>query len=139
MGVLHPWRGPDGHLRLYFDECRADTYAPLAGVIETECCTSVSVHDGPVLAALGGAGFTENRRENDYEIPVARAEAPVPVPPGMRIITADRTELEPLMMLDCDPCGHSRVRGLAPGSCVVPGGDIRLAVLRPAGIPCGAR
>lgn len=55
MGALHPWHGPDGRLRLYYDKCR-------------------------------------------------------PVPPGIRVITADATELEPLMMLDCE------IRADIPGS-----------------------
>jgi ribosomal protein S18 acetylase RimI-like enzyme len=99
VGVLHSWRSPDGRLRLYYGKCRPDAYAPLADVIEPECYVTARVGDGAMLTALRGAGFIENRRENDYEIPVTRTEAPVPA--GIRVITADKTELEPLMMLDC--------------------------------------
>lgn len=100
VGALCPWRGPDGRLRLYYDKCRPDAYAPLAGVIKAECYAMAGIDDQAMLAALGGAGFTENRRENDYEIPVSRTE--VAVPPDIRVITAVATELEPLMMLDCE-------------------------------------
>jgi ribosomal protein S18 acetylase RimI-like enzyme len=99
VGALHPWRSPDGRLRLYYDKCRPDVYAPLARVIEPDCYVMARIGDAEMLAALSEAGFTENRRENDYEIPAMRTEAPVP--PGIHVITADQTELEPLMMLDC--------------------------------------
>jgi ribosomal protein S18 acetylase RimI-like enzyme len=108
VGALHPWRTPDGRLRLYYDKCRPDTYAPLAGVISGDCYAMADVSDGALLSALAGAGFTENRRENGYEIPVARVSAPVP--PGIRVVTADETELEPLMMLDC------QIRADIPGA-----------------------
>jgi GNAT superfamily N-acetyltransferase len=99
VGVLHPWRSPDGRLRLYFDRCRADAYQPLAGAVAGECYTTFSADDHAVIAALTQSGFAEHRRENEYEIPVSRTEAPVPA--GIRIVTADKTDLEPLMMLDC--------------------------------------
>jgi ribosomal protein S18 acetylase RimI-like enzyme len=44
-------------------------------------------------------GFTEVRREHDYEIPVARLEADVPA--GLTLISAGDSELEKLMNLDC--------------------------------------
>jgi GNAT superfamily N-acetyltransferase len=69
-------------------------------VIDAECYTTVDADDHAMLEALSTAGFTESRRENNYEIPVAKVDAPVP--DGIRIVTADRTELEPLMMLDCE-------------------------------------
>jgi ribosomal protein S18 acetylase RimI-like enzyme len=99
VGALHPWRSPDGRYRLYFDTCRADAYRPLAGAIAGACYATVGSGDHEAIAALASAGFGENRRENEYEIPVARTDAPVPE--GIRIVTADRTELEPLMLLDC--------------------------------------
>jgi ribosomal protein S18 acetylase RimI-like enzyme len=99
VGVLHPWRSPDDRLRLYYGKCRADAYAPLASVIDAECYTTADADDDAMLAALSAAGFAEHRRENNYEIPVAKADAHVP--DGIRIVTADKTELEPLMLLDC--------------------------------------
>jgi ribosomal protein S18 acetylase RimI-like enzyme len=108
VGALHPWRGPDGRHRLYYDRCRADAYQPLAGAIAGECYATADAADGEALGALVQAGFAVNRRENEYEIPVARVAAPVP--DGIRIITANATDLEPLMLLDC------AVRADIPGS-----------------------
>ncbi len=99
VGALHPWRAPDGRHRLFFDKCRPDAWAPLAGAITGECYASVDVADHVAIEALAGAGFAENRREHNYTIPVASIDGPVPA--GLRIITADRTDLESLMMLDC--------------------------------------
>jgi hypothetical protein len=99
VGVLHPWRGPDGRHRLYYDKCRADAYAPLAAAIAGECFATVDADDEPALTELTAAGFAENRRENEYEIPVTRVSAAWPA--GITIVTADQTELEPLMELDC--------------------------------------
>lgn len=69
VGVLHPWRRPDSRLALYYDKCRADTYVPLAAVVEGDCYTTVDASDDAMLAALRGAGFDEHRREDLYEIP----------------------------------------------------------------------
>jgi ribosomal protein S18 acetylase RimI-like enzyme len=99
VGALHPWQSPDGRHRLYYDTCRDDAYAPLAGAIDGECHASLDAAATGALTALAGAGFAEHRRENEYEIPVTRVDAPVPA--GLEIITADRTGLEPLMLLDC--------------------------------------
>jgi ribosomal protein S18 acetylase RimI-like enzyme len=99
VGALHPWRSPDGRMRLYYDKCRADTYAPLAAGIEGPCFAVLDAADADAVSALTGAGFAETRRENVYEIPVALTKAEVPA--GIDIITADLTELEPLMLLDC--------------------------------------
>ncbi len=98
-GVLNTWQAPDGRLRLYFGSCRSDAYAPLAAGIGAACYATVDKADLEALRALSGAGFTEVRRENEYEIPVSRVDAVVP--DGISIVTADQTELEPLMMLDC--------------------------------------
>jgi ribosomal protein S18 acetylase RimI-like enzyme len=108
VGALHPWQAPDGRLRLYYDKCRPDAYAPLAAATAGECFATLELTDQDAVQALCGAGFTENRRENEYEIPVSHLEAPVPA--GITIVTADRTELDPLMMLDC------AIRADIPGS-----------------------
>jgi ribosomal protein S18 acetylase RimI-like enzyme len=108
VGVLHPWRSPDGRLRLYYDKCRPDAYGPLAAAIDGECVATVNATDTAALAALTAAGFTELRRENEYEIPVSLVTAAVPA--GIEIVTADQTELEPLMLLDC------AIRADIPGS-----------------------
>jgi len=108
VGLLHPWRSPDGRLRLYYDKCRPDTYGPLAGAVDGECVATVDATDTAALTALAAVGFTELRRENEYEIPVTMVAAPVPA--GIEIVTADRTELEPLMLLDC------AIRADIPGS-----------------------
>jgi len=99
VGALHPWRRPDSRCVLYFDRCRADAYAPLAAVVSGECYTSVDAADREALEELANVGFAEHRREYTYEIPVRRIDATVP--DGLRVITADATDLEPLMMLDC--------------------------------------
>jgi ribosomal protein S18 acetylase RimI-like enzyme len=108
VGALHPWRAPDGRQRLYFDKCRPDAYAPLAAAITGECLAMVDAADGVAIAALAEAGFAEDRRENEYEIPVRYVEAAWPA--GITIITADETQLQPLMELDC------AIRADIPGS-----------------------
>jgi len=108
VGALHPWRSPDGRHRLYFDRCRADSYGALAAVVAGECYTHADITDAQVLAELSAAGFAEVRREHEYLVPVAQVHAPVPG--GLRLVTADKTELEPLMMLDC------AIRADIPGS-----------------------
>jgi ribosomal protein S18 acetylase RimI-like enzyme len=108
IGVLHPWAAPDGRLRLYFEACRADGYAPLCAVITGECYATIDGADSDALAALAVAGFVPNRTEREYEIPVARLE--LPVPPGITFMTADHSELVPLMTLDC------QIRADIPGS-----------------------
>jgi hypothetical protein len=99
VGVVHPWQRPDSRCVLYFDRCRADAYAPLAEVVAGECYTCVDAADREAIGELAGVGFVEHRREYTYEIPVRPIEAAVPE--GLRVITADATDLEPLMMLDC--------------------------------------
>jgi len=108
VGTLQPWPAPDGRLRLYYDRCRADAYAALASAVTGDCFVTIDCGDEPALTQLIGAGFAESRRENEYEIPVWRVTAPVPA--GIEVVTADRTELEPLMLLDC------AVRADIPGS-----------------------
>jgi GNAT superfamily N-acetyltransferase len=108
VGVLHPWRSPDGRFRLYYDKCRRDTYGLLAAAIDGACVTMVDAADSDAIEALTAAGFAELRRENEYEIPVSLVMAPVPA--GVEIVTADQTELEPLMLLDC------AIRADIPGS-----------------------
>ena len=108
VGGVHPWLRPDSRSVLAFDRCRADAYAPLATVIAGECYTSVSSSSADALVALASAGFVEHRREHTYEIPVRPIDAPVPS--GLRIITADGTDLESLIMLDC------ALRADVPGS-----------------------
>jgi RimJ/RimL family protein N-acetyltransferase len=103
VGALHPWVHPDGRHRLYYDACRTDAYVPLADVIPGECLTMVNVSDAEMLDALVCAGFMEERRENLYKIPIRIPIAHVDAEPpaNLKIITADQTELEPLMLLDC--------------------------------------
>jgi ribosomal protein S18 acetylase RimI-like enzyme len=108
VGVLHPWRSPDGRHRLYFGRCRPDTYGPLAAAIDGEAYVQIDIAETQALAALRDAGFAGHRLEHEYWIPVA--PLPVSVPPGLRIITADQSELEPLMLLDC------AIRADIPGS-----------------------
>jgi ribosomal protein S18 acetylase RimI-like enzyme len=98
-GVLNAWRAPDGRLRIYYAGSEQEAYAPLAAAVEGDCYVTADQADAAMLGALGAAGFAELRRENEYEIPVSRVDAPVP--DGIRIVTADQTDLEPLMMLDC--------------------------------------
>lgn len=98
-GVLHPWRAPDGRHRLYFGRCGADTYGPLAAAVDGECYATADAGDAAMIGALTAGGFTEHRREHIYRVPVRPLAAPVP--DGLTIITAERTELEPLMLLDC--------------------------------------
>jgi ribosomal protein S18 acetylase RimI-like enzyme len=99
VGALHPWRRLDNRHTLYFDTCRPDAYAALAEVIDGECYSPIDAANSDALEALTGIGFVEHRREHRYEIPLMHIDATVP--DGLRIVTADRTDLEPLMMLDC--------------------------------------
>jgi GNAT superfamily N-acetyltransferase len=108
IGVVHPWTGPDGRLRLFFGGCRPDALAPLAGAFSGECFTTVDRADQESRAALAAGGFAEHRREDDFEIPVTRFDAPIP--DGFRIVTADRTTLEGLAGLD------ARLRQEVPGA-----------------------
>jgi RimJ/RimL family protein N-acetyltransferase len=98
VGFLHPWPAPDGKLRIYFGRTRPDAYRPLADAVAGEC---YAILDDPAgVAALTEAGFQVSRRESGYEIPVAPIAAAVPA--GLRIVTADRVEIEPLAQLDAD-------------------------------------
>jgi len=106
--TVHSWRGPDGRHRLYFDRCRADSYGPLAAAISGECYTQVDAADLDAVEELRSAGFAAVRLEHEYEVPVTLLD--VPVPDGLQIITADRAQLQPLMLLDC------AVRAGIPGS-----------------------
>lgn len=99
VGALHPWLAPDGRNRLYFDACRADAYVPLAGAISGGCYATINAGDESALTALAGAAFSVTRTELEYEIPVTRVDADADA--GIRIVTADQTQLEPLMLLDC--------------------------------------
>jgi len=107
-GVLNVWHAPDGRVRLFFGRCRPDTLAALAAPIDGPCYATIDQADADALHTLSAAGFAELRRENLYEIPVS--EVDVPVPDGIRVVTADQTELEPLMLLDC------AIRADIPGS-----------------------
>ncbi len=107
-GALHSWRLPDDRLRLYFQNCLPDSYGPLVDAIDGECFAQVDIADTGTLAQLRAAGFADLRAEHEYRVPVRPLDAPVPL--GLRIITADQTELEPLMLLDCD------IRADIPGS-----------------------
>jgi RimJ/RimL family protein N-acetyltransferase len=99
VGVMSPWVRPDGRHTLYFGRCRDDAYAPLAAAVPGTVLTTAGSEDTGMRDALAGAGFAELRREHLYEIPVRNLGAPAPA--GYTIVTADRTELEPLMLLDC--------------------------------------
>jgi ribosomal protein S18 acetylase RimI-like enzyme len=99
IGDMGSWRGPDGRHRLYFGTCRADAYAVLAEVISGTCYAEIAIDDAAAGAALRAAGFTDHRVEAIYRVPVAVLDAPVP--DGISVVTADKCELEPLMMLDC--------------------------------------
>jgi GNAT superfamily N-acetyltransferase len=108
VGAVHPWRAPDGRLRLYFDDNRPDSYGPLTGAIYGECFATVDMSEPDTLARLRSVGFADCRVEHEYRVPVTQLYAPVPE--GLRIVTADQTELEPLMLLD------SAIRADIPGS-----------------------
>lgn len=94
VGVMQPWTPPNGRPTLYFGPCRDDAFAALAAAEPGERYAKLGVADAARLP-----GFTEIRREHDYEIPVARLAAEVPA--GLTIVSAGGTELEKLMMLDC--------------------------------------
>ena len=68
-------------------------------MVDGECFTAVDAGDRDAIEALTAAGFGPHRREDDFSIPVRRIDAAIP--DGLRIVTADATELEPLMLLDC--------------------------------------
>jgi GNAT superfamily N-acetyltransferase len=94
VGVMQPWTPPNQRLTLYFGQCRDDAFGPLADAVDGERYAKVGVADAERLP-----GFSEIRREHEYEIPVAQLDAGTP--DGLVIISAARTELEKLMMLDC--------------------------------------
>jgi ribosomal protein S18 acetylase RimI-like enzyme len=94
VGVMQPWTPPNGRSTLYFGQCRDDAFAVLANAVDGEQYAKLAIGDIDKLP-----GFTEVRRELDYEIPVARVDADVPA--GLTIISAGDTEPEQLMLLDC--------------------------------------
>jgi ribosomal protein S18 acetylase RimI-like enzyme len=98
VGILHPWRAPDGKLRVYFGRTRSDAYRPLADAVDGVCYAIVDEPAG--VEPLTGAGFRVSRRESRYEIPVAPIDAAVPA--GLRIVSADQVAVEPLARLDAD-------------------------------------
>jgi RimJ/RimL family protein N-acetyltransferase len=99
IGVMRPWVRPDGRCTLYFGRSAPRAYERLVGVIDGECFTSLDAADTSTMTIFEGLGFAEGRREREYAIPVSSFDAPLPA--GLNAITADRTELEPLMLLDC--------------------------------------
>lgn len=98
VGVLHPWRSPDGRLHVYFDRTRPEAFQPLAEAVDGACYAMVD--DPAGVDALTRAGFRVSRRESLYEIPVAPIDASVPA--GLRIVPAGQVEMEPLARLDAD-------------------------------------
>ncbi|NUP34741.1 MAG: GNAT family N-acetyltransferase [Streptomycetaceae bacterium] len=99
VGVMQPWRRPDGHLTLYFDRSTPEAYPALAAMVDGECRTTVDAADIAVLAALSRAGFAEDRREAKFDVPVTRFAAAVPE--GMALVSAAEIRPAELMMLDC--------------------------------------
>ena len=99
MGDLQAWRRPDERQTLYFGQCEARAYGPLAAAVGEACYTTVDAASTDVVAALVAAGFSEHRREHEYEIPVSRVGAPLPY--GINVISAGDTALDELMALDC--------------------------------------
>lgn len=99
VGVMQPWRRPDGRHTLYYGPCAAEARALLAAQVPGEVFTTVDSAQTAALDALAGAGFTVIRAEDRYTIPVRALEAPLP--PGLSLISAAETTLEPLMALDC--------------------------------------
>jgi hypothetical protein len=91
-GLVTVWRAPDGRVRLFFGRCRPDAYAPLADVIDGPCYVTVDRADDRLMICMDDAGFAELRQENEYEIPVSIVAAPLP--DGVRVVTADQTELD---------------------------------------------
>ncbi|HEY3016559.1 MAG TPA: GNAT family N-acetyltransferase [Nocardioides sp.] len=108
VGALHPWRGPDGRLRLFFDRCRADAYAPLVAQVEGPCLATVAGDDAEAGTALTGLGFVAGRVELDYDLPVAAHD--VAVPAGYSLVSAADVPIEDVMALDC------RLRDDVPGT-----------------------
>jgi len=108
VGALHPWRAPDGRLRLFFDRCRADAYAPLVARVEGPCLATVAGDDAEAGTALTGLGFVAGRIELDYDLPVAAHD--VAVPAGYSLVSAADVPIEDVMALDC------RLRDDVPGT-----------------------
>lgn len=98
IGAIHPWRSPDGRLRVYHDGIRRDAVGPLLAVVADECVTEVDAADQELLAALERCGFDAIRHERLMEVPVAPLEAPLPA--DVTILPADRADPEALMSLD---------------------------------------
>jgi len=99
IGVMKPWLRPDGRHTLYFGPCRPQAYPVLVAQVSGECFTMVDDADSAALRELTALGFHTVRTELRYSIPVTRFAASIPA--GIEIVSAARTELEPLMNLDC--------------------------------------
>ena len=98
VGVMQPWRRPDGKYGLDYGPTAPDAYAVLAARIPGESVTTVDAADTAALAAFDTAGFARVRVEDRYSIPVRALD--VPIPRGLDTVSAADTELDALMALD---------------------------------------
>jgi ribosomal protein S18 acetylase RimI-like enzyme len=99
VGTMTPWLRPDGRRTLYFGPCAPSAYPALVARVPGECYTMVDGSDTAAMDQLAALGFLPERSELRYSIPVSLLDAPAPT--GLDIISAARTDLEPLMALDC--------------------------------------
>ncbi|WP_141704201.1 GNAT family N-acetyltransferase [Planobispora rosea] len=91
---------PNGVCLVFFHNCRADAYAPLAAAMAPHFGRPlrVVVDESDDLSPLMGAGFVLERRENRYVVPTGPESAPVPS--GFALVTADRVPEPELRELD---------------------------------------
>lgn len=108
IGALHPWRSPDGRLRLYFDRCRNDAWSPLVAKIDGPALATIHGSDTAAGDALTDLGFRRARVELVYEIPVAWHETHWPA--GIHLVSAADVAVEDVMRLD------TQLRQDIPGS-----------------------
>lgn len=116
VGRAYALHRPDGRTFVAVDAWHAETAAALlaavVGDLPGELFATVGEDDADQLDLLGGAGFTEVRREEELVIPVAAAlaaTAPGVPPAGITLVPADGTDAAQLARLDAE------LRGDVPG------------------------
>ncbi|ASN81249.1 GNAT family N-acetyltransferase [Deinococcus ficus] len=106
VGALFPWRSPDGRVRLFFERCRQDAWAPLLAQVPGPAVTTV--RDATPQAVLEDLGFRPARTDRLYELPARPHD--VPLPAGVEVLSAADVPPVEVMALD------TRLRDEVPGT-----------------------
>lgn len=106
VGALFPWRSPDGRVRLFFERCRQDAWAPLLAQVPGPAVTTV--RDAPPQTVLEDLGFRPARTDWLYELPARPHD--VPLPAGVEVLSAADVPPVEVMALD------ARLRDEVPGT-----------------------